>query len=116
MGIALEKDGGVVVLRLLGDLRGGDEGAELRAAVARLVEGGATRLLIDLREVGMVNSVGIGTLVACLTSVRRVGGELKLLGAPQRLLAVLKICRLLEICEHYPDKSEAIHSFGPFSV
>lgn len=116
MGIVVENDEGVAVLRLIGNLRGGDEGGELRAAVQRLVEDGATRVLIDLREVGMVNSVGIGTLVACLTSVRRVGGELKLLGAPQRLLTALKICRILEVCEHYPDKAQAIHSFGPFSI
>ena len=43
---------------------------ELREALARAVDGGATRLVVDLLEVGFIDSVGLG---AILHTKKRLG-------------------------------------------
>jgi anti-anti-sigma factor len=84
----------------------------LKRALDAEVKGGALQFVIDLSHVGLVNSLGIGVLVACLTSVRKRGGDAKFSGASRRVLRALEHCRLLDVVEHYPTLAQARESFG----
>jgi len=111
MGLRIEQRRGVTVLHITGDLTGGEEAPRLKQEIDRLVAAAKIHLLVDLTEVGLVSSLGIGLLCCCLTRVRRHGGELKLTGASARVRRALEVCRLLDVFEHYDDREEAVRSY-----
>ena len=102
---------GIRTFEITGDLKGELEIRPLKAALDAEVDGGARQFVIDLGRVGLVNSLGIGILVACLTAVRKRGGDVKLAAASRRVLRALEHCRLLDVVDHYDTAQEARESF-----
>jgi anti-anti-sigma factor len=52
----------------------------LRGALAKVIEGGIHRIVVDMSEVEYVSSGGWGTFTERLRDVRRAGGDIKLFG------------------------------------
>jgi anti-sigma B factor antagonist len=67
---------------------------KLRAHGARLLEGSFTRLVVDLDEVHLVDSQGIGALVALQKRAARQGGALVLGAVPEQVRRTLRLARL----------------------
>jgi anti-sigma B factor antagonist len=59
-----------------------------------------------------IDSGGVGTLVAKLLSVRRRGGDMRLVRVTGRTRRVLEITRLLSVFQVFESAEEAIHSFS----
>ena len=74
----------------------------LRDRLAGLVDEGARRVLVDLSEVGFIDSSGLGVLVQGLKRLREAGGDLALVVTDGPTLKVLSITGL--------DKVFAIHA------
>jgi anti-sigma B factor antagonist len=104
---------GMMVLDLRGRVVLGPETESLRERVKRLLEAGHLRLVLNLEEVSYVDSVGLSTLVACYTSVRKQGGELKLLNLTKRIHDLLQITKLSTVFEVYDTLEAVERSFGP---
>ena len=68
----------VTILDLHGKILIGEGDEALRDAVNKAVEGGKTKLLLNLADVPYVDSAGLGEIVRCYTTVSRKGGKLKL--------------------------------------
>jgi len=102
---------GVMLLDLRGRLTLGEETEKLRGKVRQLVEGGYSRIILNLEEVSYIDSVGLSTLVASYTSARKQGGELKLLHLTKRVHDLLQITRLSTVFEIYDSLEEAQQSF-----
>ena len=112
LDIAETHRGDVTLLRLTGRLVADDEDRLFAEAVNRLLTAGRTRIVADMREVTTLDSGGVGTLVAKLLSVRRRGGDLRLLHLGDRTRRVLEITRLLEVFAVFDSEEEALRSFG----
>jgi len=67
----------------------GGETERLDAAVKGLIQKEQKQFIFDIGKLDYVDSSGIGMLVACLTNVKKAGGELKLAGANPRLRRIL---------------------------
>ncbi len=67
---------------------------EVRADLAALVGEGIASLTIDLEGVGMVDSLGMGLLVATHNSLCAKGGQLRLVNVAARIYDILSIMRL----------------------
>ena len=92
----------VTILRLAGSIEIDDGDAVLRDHVNRLVEAGRIHLVLDLKDVVILDSTGIGVLVAKYLTVKRRGGTIKLLhltDRTQRLLQITKLATVFEIFE-----------------
>lgn len=64
----------------------------LRDEVLSTLEGGATKIALDLHDVGFIDSTGLGILVACLKRVRERDGRLVVIApetSPLRRLLTL---------------------------
>ena len=83
----------------------------LREAVTRLVDGGRTKIVLNLAEVPYVDSAGLGEIVRCYTTVSRKGGRLKLLHLTKKIKDLLAITKLLTVFETYDSEDEAVKSF-----
>lgn len=93
---------GVTILSLEGQLIHGGETRALSEQLAKLQQSGETRVLLDLAEVGFIDSAGVAELVAGYSNLRRAGGDLKLC-RPQPLVAkvfqVVKLTSRLGVCD-----------------
>src|SRR5215469_11836565 len=102
---------GVTVLDLNGRLVLGEGTVPLREQVQGCLARGAKLILLNLRGVPFIDSCGIGELVTSFTSVRRQGGELKLVNLEKKVHGVLQISKLHTIFEVYEDEAAAVRGF-----
>ena len=101
----------IKVIKLRGKLSLGPPVDELRQALDDLLAVGQTNFLLDLGEVPMIDSSGIGLLMRILTSVKHAGGAMKLLNPSKFALQTLKLVGILPLFEIYDDRERALASF-----
>ncbi|MCZ6506744.1 MAG: STAS domain-containing protein [Acidobacteria bacterium] len=83
----------------------------LRDAVQEALDAGATKILINLKDVSTADSSGIGEMVAAYTTVTNRGGGLKLCELPNKVTDVLQITQLITVFDVFDSEDEAIASF-----
>jgi anti-sigma B factor antagonist len=104
--------GSVTIVDITGRIVLGEESAALRDLVCDLLSKGYNKILFNLGEVDYIDSAGLGHLVSAFTSVRKQGGELKLLNLTNKVHDVLQITRLYTVFDVTDDEAEALKSFG----
>ncbi len=108
----VEKDsGGVTILELSGRIGLGDESSQLRNKMKEVLEKGKTRLVVDLGNVGYIDSAGLGTLVAGYTSAQNMGATMKLANLTKKFHQQLSITKLVTIFEVFDSSDDAVKSF-----
>lgn len=100
------------VIKLRGDLKLGQPVDALRGAIDELLGSAQTRIVLDLTEVPMVDSSGIGLLVRTLAGAKQRGGGVKLVNPSKLTLQTLKIVGLLNLFEIYEDDVQAAASYA----
>jgi anti-sigma B factor antagonist len=105
-----EKDE-VAIVEVSGELTLGEDTLALRSNIRMLVDGGFTRILLNMAGVTYIDSSGIGELVAAYTTVTTARGEIKLLNLAKRPHDLLKITKLYTVFETFEDEASAIASF-----
>ena len=111
MEIDARTSNGVTILDMSGKITIA-ESAQVRKAIADLVEAGRNKILLNLGDVGFMDSSGIGELVRSYHTVRSGGGKVKLLNLTKKIEALLAITKLVTIFECFDDEADAIASFG----
>lgn len=66
----------------------------LRSAITELVDGGSTRIVVDLSATEFVDSSGLGALIGGLKAARLAGGDLRIAGVTEPVRRVLKLTNL----------------------
>jgi anti-sigma B factor antagonist len=108
--IAMREAGRVTVLSLTGRLSVDEESA-LRQAVNALVQADRLFLVLNLAAVSLIDSAGLGTLVAACVKVRRRQGDVKLVRLTPRNNHAMRITRLDKVFESFASEDEAVASF-----
>lgn len=103
---------GVHIIELRGRLVLGDATRQVRDTVKDLVARRQTKIVLDVGNVDYIDSAGLGTLVACFSSVQNSGGVLKLLHVGKKVEEQLAITKLVTVFENFEDEAQAIASFG----
>ncbi len=112
LNIVEREEGEVTVLTLTGQILLDDGDLALGRRVSDLISRGRVRIVVDLGGVTYIDSSGVGMMAAKLISVRKSGGDLRLVhltSRSQRLLAMLK---LMTTFETYEDEASAVRSFA----
>ena len=112
MTITERRVGDVTVLQLGGRIVFGDGASELRARLNDLLDEARLKFLLDLREVTYIDSFGVGVIAAKFVSVRRKGGDMKLLRLSARTHRVMTISGLLKIFQSFESEEDGVHSFA----
>jgi anti-sigma B factor antagonist len=84
MQVATRQADGITILDVSGRITVGEGNVMLREIVRELVEKGGKRILLNLHEVDYVDSSGLGELVRIHTTLRRAGGQMKLVTSVRR--------------------------------
>ena len=106
MDLEKQIDGQVAVLRCAGRLNM-VAAPRLRSAIDQSVEEGLPRVVVDLTETTFVDSSGLGALVGGLKAVRQAGGDLRLAGASDQVMAVLKLTNLDRVLRTHDSVGDA---------
>ena len=80
----------------------------LREAVLSVIDDGPPVVVVDLTEVGYIDSVGLGTLVISLKHATEQRATLRLVVTSPKIEKILKITGLLGIFEIYSDPQSAV--------
>lgn len=112
MKYSIRTAGNVVIVDIEGKILLGEGDVEIKQAVDDLVAQGHKHLLLNLARVPYVDSAGLGEIIRCFTSIRKNGGQLKLLSPNERLVDLLTITKLVNVFDWYNDESSALASFS----
>jgi anti-sigma B factor antagonist len=98
------------------DMRGkfikGQGGFQLQMLVDKVLQAGTTKILLNLTEVPIIDSMGIGEIVRAFKRVQEAGGTLKVIGVTDRVYGALKITQLLDLIESFETEDQAAASFA----
>jgi anti-sigma B factor antagonist len=98
---------GVSVVAVSGRLVLGREIEQLESIVNGLMGQGRKKVVFDLTTLDYVDSAGIGTLISCLTSIKKSGGELRIAGVNARIQRLFKMTGVDHLMSLYPTVNEA---------
>jgi anti-sigma B factor antagonist len=110
--IEVRTQGQVKVVKLRGKLVNGPPLDRLNATFTDLFTAGDSRFVLDLEEMPMIDSSGIGLLVRHYTTAKQRGGAVKLLNPSKFTIQTLKLVRMLNLFEVFEDAQLAVASFG----
>jgi anti-sigma B factor antagonist len=102
---------GVTVL----DMRGRlvlDETDLFRRRIEDLIRDSRVKIVLNLKDVNYIDSAGVGMMVGKYLSVRRQGGDIKLLHLSPRSNRVMTITKLTTVFESFESEEQAVRSFA----
>ena len=112
MNITERKAGDVTILDVEGKILLGEGDVQLKHKIDELVEKKQTKLVLNLANVPYMDSGGLGEIVRSFTTVKRAGGELKLLNATARISDLLTITKLYTVFDIHDEEPKAVGSFN----
>lgn len=101
----------IAILELRGAFIGGEETVALKKTATDFFEQGNRKLIIDLKGVTYLNSMGIGSLVSIYSMYSKDGGRVKLCGMGKGIQNMFVITKLVTIFEVEETREEAIRKF-----
>jgi anti-sigma B factor antagonist len=110
--LATHEVDGVTVLALDGRIVLGEETSKLRETVKNLVSEGKKKLVLDMKNVTMIDSSGLGALVAAYSSAKSAGASVRLSNLGAHFNNLLQITKLLTVFEVSKTREDAVRSFS----
>ena len=104
--------GNVAIVDLNGKITLGENTGILRDELRSLLAQGNKNIILNMKDVGYVDSAGLGELVGAYTTATNQGGAVKLLHLQGKMRDLMQITKLHTIFPTFDDESQAISSFG----
>jgi anti-sigma B factor antagonist len=99
------------ILDLSGRITLGEGLGDLRDSIREALAGERKHILLNLADVGYIDSSGLGQLIGSYATVTDRGGQLKLINLQKKVNDLLQITKLLTVFETYPSEAAALASF-----
>jgi anti-sigma B factor antagonist len=112
MKISTRQVDGITIVDCSGRITLGEGSVTLRETVSQLLSKAQKKILLNLGEVNYIDSSGIGELVSAFTTVRKQGGDLKLLNLTKKVHDLLQITKLYTVFDVKDDEAAAVKSFN----
>lgn len=79
----------------------------LRKQLNDIVEGGRSRIVVDLSATEFIDSSGLGALIAALKIARKAGGDLRIAAPSRQVCTVLELSNLDRVLRSYETAESA---------
>ena len=112
MKFSSRKVEGVIIIDIEGKILMGEGDIEIKRAVDEFLSRGERSIVLNVAKVPYIDSAGLGEIIRCFTSIRKHGGNLKLLSPNQRLIDLLSITKLVNVFDWYNDEASVVNSFS----
>jgi anti-anti-sigma factor len=110
MDITVENREQVSVVKVKGQVDSATA-PDLEKALKQLVEANKNRIVLDLKEVDFLSSLGLRAIVLTLKSARGVNGDLRLAAPSPSVEKVLRTVGMTQMFNIYSSSEEAVASF-----
>jgi anti-sigma B factor antagonist len=113
MELALRQVGRNLIISFVGrvDLEG-DTSLAFKDRLKALIADGNVHVIVDLGNVGFLDSQGLGALISGLKVLRQVEGSFVLTNLSESVEAVLRITRLIRVLDIQPTVDDALRSLA----
>jgi anti-sigma B factor antagonist len=121
MGMSYEarQVGNVTILDIAGRIDigvplafGAGAGHPLQEVIRDFAGRGQKNIVLNLRDVAYIDSSGIGDLVGSATTLRKHGGDLKVVNPSMVVRDLLRVTRVDTVIEVKPDEASALQAFS----
>lgn len=112
MKIKTKTSGDVGILEVHGKLMGGNEAEEIRDEIRTFFGENVKNIVISLKHVSWMNSLGMGAIMGAYTTVMNHNGKVCLTGLNEKVRSLLILTQLSKIFATYPTEDEAVNSFS----
>ena len=107
MEIKTRRIGTSLLLDVAGQVKGGDA-PDLRATIKRIQDEGDLDIVLNLQDVGFIDSSGVGMLIHCLQEVRTRGGDLRLLKLSEDIHDLFEMVAIDRLFTIYQSEDEIV--------
>jgi len=104
-------DNGVVILSIKGKLTGPPETDMLCERIQSKIQEGRLNIVLNLKHINWMSSLGVGALMKNLRNVREAGGDLRLTGLSDKIKDIFQITKLIGVIKIFDSDVEASESF-----
>jgi anti-anti-sigma factor len=104
---------GIQIFDLKGHLTLGPGDSHFRCELDRLVMSKQFRVVLNLDDVGEIDTAGLGTLLFALAELQKAGGGLALVNLKPLHIEVVLEAKLDTVFEIFKTDQDAINSFFP---
>lgn len=111
MPISVRAQGDVSIIELTGALTPGNRSSELSQTLGRLLDQGARKIVLDLGAVSLLDSAGLGELIACRKRTMARGGDIRLIRPNAMARDPLEMFSVNRILQVFDDETAAVKSF-----
>ena len=101
-----------VILDLNGRITLGESLTEFRDSIREALAGDRQNILLNLADVGYIDSSGLGQLISSYASITNKGGQMKLLNLQKKVHDLMQVTKLLTVFESYTNEQVALRSFS----
>jgi anti-anti-sigma factor len=109
MAIDVSTADGVTIFNLIGRLDSNSAG-EAEQTVIEAVDGGATRIIFDFRDLDYISSAGLRVILVAAKRMKAAGGKLTLCGMQEHVEEVFEMSGFLAILTVCPDRQAALQA------
>ena len=106
------REGNVTIVDLSGRITLGENTGILRDELRSLLAQNNKNIILNMKDVGYVDSAGLGELVGAYTTATNQGGAVKLLHLQGKMRDLMQITKLHTIFSIFEDEQQAVQSFG----
>jgi len=111
MKIEKRKIGNVTVFDLKGKILFGDGIDELRQSINAAIKDNEKQLVLNFAEVPYLDSTGLGEVVRSYTTLKKVGGAVKIANLSNKVKDLMMVTKLITVFETFENENEAVKSF-----
>lgn len=115
LNISNRQSGNVTIVDLAGKIALGESNRALHETIRGLTADGQKNIILNLANVTLIDSSGLGELVASYASVERNGGSMKLANLSDRFIELITITKLYTVFDIFENEADALASFGTAS-
>ena len=112
MSASTRRQGNAVIFDLEGKLGLGPAVDEFRAAWSDALAAGSRKVVVNLANVPVIDSSGIGCLVRCHAAMAAKGGKMTIAGASGVVRQALKVTNVDQLLEFHENEASALASLG----
>ena len=102
----------ITVVEISGQLDLSTNLLAIESLLAKLIEEGARKLVVDLTGITYIDSAGIGVLIGVSREMDRARGRMRISGANGSVAKVLDTVHIQRIVQLYPDVASACAGFA----
>lgn len=110
MEVTTSTNGEIYVVRIKGKLNT-ETYSEAEAQITQLIEQGAQKVLIELKELDYISSVGLRIFLKIAQQLKEKGGELRISSLSDMVYEIFDITGLYNILNVFKSETDALNNF-----